>query len=401
MTTPRSSIPNIVWPGIPEVQGRILMAMLLQVEQSQWWPANRIQAHQFQQLHCLLQHAYQTVPYYRERLAEIGPTLNEPLTPDRWSRLPLLTRQDIEVHQRDLLSTKLPVEHGKIIEYKTSGSAGDPLRVQGTTIGALFWHTLTLRDHQWHGRDLRGRLVAIRSGRDVQDPLAVEDHPTWGPPANTVYPTGPATLLYHLAPLDRQAEILCARNPHYLLVYPSNALALAQHFDEHALRLPHLREVRTYVEPLNPEVLDACREVWGVDVTDVYSAEEVGYIAIQCPKHEHYHVQAESQLVEVLDDLDRPCHPGQIGRVVLTPLHTVAMPLIRYDIGDYAEVGEPCACGRGLGVLNRILGRRRNRITLPDGRVVWPRFFRRDWMRIAPIQQIQALSTHLFIPNPG
>jgi phenylacetate-CoA ligase len=48
------------------------------------------------------------------------------------------------------------------------------------------------------------------------------------------------------------------------------------------------------------------------------------------------------------------------------------MPLIRYEIGDYAEVGQPCPCGRGLPVLNRILGRQRNMLHLPDGRRRWP-----------------------------
>jgi len=28
------------------------------------------------------------------------------------------------------------------------------------------------------------------------------------------------------------------------------------------------------------------------------------------------------------------CAPGEIGRVVVTPLHNFAMPLFRYDIGD-------------------------------------------------------------------
>ena len=82
----------------------------------------------------------------------------------------------------------------------------------------------------------------------------------------------------------------------------------------------------------------------------MYSCEEAGYIALQCPQAEHYHCQSESVLVEVLDDEGRPCTPGQVGKVVLTALHNFAMPLIRYENQDYAEVGPPCACGRGLPV---------------------------------------------------
>jgi phenylacetate-CoA ligase len=52
--------------------------------------------------------------------------------------------------------------------------------------------------------------------------------------------------------------------------------------------------------------------------------------------------------------------------VVVTTLHNFATPLIRYDIGDYAAIGEPCTCGRGLPVLTRILGRVRNMLALPN-----------------------------------
>jgi phenylacetate-CoA ligase len=43
------------------------------------------------------------------------------------------------------------------------------------------------------------------------------------------------------------------------------------------------------------------------------------------------------------------------------------------DLGDYAELGEPCPCGRGLPVLRRILGRSRNRLVLPNGETRYPR----------------------------
>ena len=43
------------------------------------------------------------------------------------------------------------------------------------------------------------------------------------------------------------------------------------------------------------------------------------------------------------------------------------MPLLRYEIGDYAEVGPTCDCGRTLPVLTRILGRDRNRLVMPNG----------------------------------
>jgi len=132
-----------------------------------------------------------------------------------------------------------------------------------------------------------------------------------------------------------------------------------------------------------------------VEVADAYSCEEVGAIALQCPRHAHYHVQSENLVVEVLDEDGHPCAAGETGRVVLTTLHNFAMPLIRYELGDYAEVGEPCDCGRGLPVLKRIHGRRRNMIVLPDGRRHWPSFPKIRYSGIAPISQIRIIQRTL------
>ena len=117
---------------------------------------------------------------------------------------------------------------------------------------------------------------------------------------------------------------------------------------------------------LRPEVRKICREVFDLPVVDVYSGAETGYIALQCPESENLHIQSESVLVEVLDEDGGDCRPGEVGEVVITPLHNLAMPLLRYAIGDFAEVGE-CACGRTLPVLSRIMGRTRSMVRLPNG----------------------------------
>ena len=65
------------------------------------------------------------------------------------------------------------------------------------------------------------------------------------------------------------------------------------------------------------------------------------------------------------------------------------MPLVRYDIGDYAEVGEACPCGRGLPVLRRVLGRVRNTLVTADGRRYWPKFGMRALIAMTPIRRYQ------------
>ena len=77
-------------------------------------------------------------------------------------------------------------------------------------------------------------------------------------------------------------------------------------------------------------------------------------------------------MLEIVDEQGQPCAPGQTGQVLVTTLHNYATPLIRYEVGDMAEFGEPCPCGRGLPVIRKIHGRKRNRLLLPSGRSEFP-----------------------------
>jgi phenylacetate-CoA ligase len=105
---------------------------------------------------------------------------------------------------------------------------------------------------------------------------------------------------------------------------------------------------------------------------DIYTCEEAGYLALQCPVSGDYHVQSENIILEIVDEQGAPCPSGQIGQVLITSLHNFATPLIRYEVGDLAEFGEPCACGRGLPVIRRIHGRKRSRLRLPSGESLFP-----------------------------
>ena len=84
-----------------------------------------------------------------------------------------------------------------------------------------------------------------------------------------------------------------------------------------------------------------------------------------------------------------PCAPGEIGRVIVTDLHNFAMPLIRYELGDQAALGPPCACGRGLPVLKMVAGRTHDLAVDPTGRSFFVHLGAGFWTAIAPITQRQ------------
>lgn len=393
----KSSSTGIVWPALPDPRAAAILALLFQLDRSQWFPLEELRRLQARQVSRLVDHARRTVPFYRDRLAPV--TLDHGIDDEAWLGLPLLTRAEIQAAGEDLLSGAIPEDHGGATEIFTSGSTGTPIRSLRTKLWELYWSAFTVRDHLWHGRDLTGKLAAIR---DTAKGKALypegETIPSWGPSSGRVFETGPTVSLNATTPVAQQAEWLQREDPDYLLTHPGIAHRLAQHCLDHGIRLARLRGVETISEILRPATRALCHSAWNVPVVDLYSARDAGYIAIQCPDHEHYHIQSEGILVEVLDKHGRPCVPGQVGRVVVTPLHNFAMPLIRYDIGDYAETGEACPCGRGLPVLTRILGREQNMLLLPNGEERWPLLSSSNieaLLALAPIRQYQFVQPSL------
>ena len=314
----KSSIDGIGWPAVPEPYAARLLSVLHQLEKSQWWQADRLQDFQLEQLQVLLDHAYRTIPFHRERLARTGYLPGEPLTWDAWQRIPMIGKSDIQELGDQLLTNKLPESHGNLIELKTSGSTGQPILVKGTDVTAFFWNALTLRDHLWHKRDLSGKLASIRIRPGGLTNLSADGTtvPDWGFPVNAVFRTGPAVLLDINTAIRDQASWLVEHRPDSILTHPTNVKALAEYFLENSLRLDRLKEIRTFGEMVDPGLRKLCQKVWNVPLIDMYSAHEVGYMALQCPEHPHYHVQSEVVLIEVLDEKDRQCAPGEIGRIV-------------------------------------------------------------------------------------
>ena len=374
-----------------------MLAFQARLQASQWWSAEQLVASQLKPLHRLLTHVWHSVSAYRPALQAIGFEPAAPITIEMWQRLTPLARRELQRTGDGLCSTAVPASHGEILTNQTSGSTGMPVTVRGTTFDALISKAFILRHFFWHPYDFSGKFVTIRRthGAMFEYPHGLSE-PRWGDTATFPFETGPSATLSIGASITEQAEWLVRQDPNYLMTFPSNLKMLAAHCREHGLKLPRLDLVTTMAEVLSPDVREECRLAWDVSVIDVYSAQEVGIIALQCPVGEDYHVQSETILVEVVNEQGEPCRPGETGRVLVTPLNNYAMPLLRYDIGDFAVVGAPCKCGRGLPALTRILGRERNALLVTsDGERYWPAFGTKKMVELAPIVQHQFVQKSL------
>ena len=118
---PKSAMPGMLWPALPDRPASRLLALQFQLEQSQWWPPELIEARQFEQLQQVLTHAQRTGLFYAARLGALasGATIDRA----RWIEIPILTRQEVQLNKESLRSRAVPEqpfsaqEEARLIEY--------------------------------------------------------------------------------------------------------------------------------------------------------------------------------------------------------------------------------------------------------------------------------------------
>lgn len=376
---------------MPSARGQTVLALQFQLDRSQWLDPHRILGHQFEQLRALIDHARAQVPYYRDHLRRAQIFSLAGITPVSFARWPLLTRSDVLAAGDALLARALHAAHGEYIWNSTTGSTGQPVRVATSGLGTLFQDALVMRSHFWYGLDLSLKFASIRSG-DLEPEGA-----DWGAATRGTFETGSSVSFGLSEDLGAQLDWLCRESPAYLLSRGHTLHSLIHESRVSGRRPRGLKALLSFADRPPDDLAVLAREVWAVPVFDTYSAGEFGALALQCPEHGHMHVQSENVLLEILREDGSACAPGEVGQVVVTDLHNLAMPLIRYVLGDYAEAGARCPCGRGLPVIRRIAGRSSNMAIDVNGRRFWPLLDPSIWMN-TPITQrqfVQLSRTHV------
>lgn len=370
----RSAVEQLVFPSIQGGNDAVLLSLQRQFDESQWWSAERMKVMQLQQLSVLVDHAFRNVPFYNDRLRRAGYKPGTPMTAEIWQAIPILTRVEVRDLGAKLYAKTYPKSFGGDGFSSTGGSTGIPVRIRKTEIDGLYWEAAHLRELIWHCDDASGAMISLRGNYPESLSLAQSEMISsgkglilsgWSSVANRIYKTGKMGFMSFKQPVHKQIEFLQKTKAVHLLIRPSSLRLLLIHIHENSIELPHLKYIWTTSERVDDSLRDLCKGLLKCKLIENYSAGETGYMALQCPEAEHLHVMSETHHLEILNAEGNSCAIGQIGRVIATPLHNFAMPLLRYEIGDEAERGRTCPCGRGLPVLNRILGRTGDYIITP------------------------------------
>lgn len=114
--------------------------------------------------------------------------------------------------------------------------------------------------------------------------------------------------------------------------------------------------LRLAITPLDHGLMKVIEREYGIRVTEFYGTADVGIVAYNCEEKSGMHI-CEDVIVEIVDiNTGKQLPPGEIGRVVVTPLDTT-VPLIRFAPGDLSSWDDQqCSCGRTSFKLNPITG---------------------------------------------
>jgi phenylacetate-CoA ligase len=360
------------------------------LEQSQWWTKQQLEEAQETYLKRIVLHHAAQSPWFKQRLKDLKIPAMNLFTLAGLKSLPPMTKRDIQNAKDSFFARTVPPQHKPVGDISTSGSTGEPISVKKTFLDDIIWNAITLREHSWYQRDFNGKLAAIKAG--IKKDVVSEGG--WGQPVSYLFKSGAALGIPVFYSVEEQLKMLNDFQPDIMIVHAGVLMGFVNVWERDGnYSLQNLKHCRNVSDTVSEDLRIRFKAISGLNIEDNYSCSETGSIAMQCPASGLYHTMMETVIVEVLDKDGNDCQPGEVGRVVLTDLHNTGNPIIRYDIGDYAEVGEPCSCGRNHTTLKKILGRERNLLVTPDGIHFWPRAGRYALQKVVPVRQWQIVQT--------
>ncbi|UCH51561.1 MAG: phenylacetate--CoA ligase family protein [Chloroflexota bacterium] len=348
-------------------RGTRTMQCLDALEQSQWWPKDKLLELPHERLRRLLSHAYDTVPYYRKLFDERSMKPDDIKDSRELAALPVLTKQLIRNNFDNLKSSAFSPK--ETVLSATSGSTGSPLRFYSTKEDQLeCGFARGLRAHKWAGYELGEKAVVLYPPpRFLSKPGRLGKRLEYFFKRHLVI--DPVTLSKQTMPLFvRRMEVF---QPSFIIGYPSAIYVLARFIKKNGRPDFSPKAVMAGGEQLDDHHRELFEEVFGCETYGNYGSWEAHTIAAECPEHTGYHIAAEDIIVEIVNDAGEPVPSGTEGKILLTNLHNYAMPLIRYDIGDTGAISsQPCTCGRGLPLLLKLSGRIDDVIVTRSGRTI-------------------------------
>lgn len=346
---------HLMHPLMAWREGKHHLKHLRTLERTQFDPPGVIRARQLDTLKKQLQHAWDTVPYYRAAWAKAGVHPSDVRELRDLEAFPVLTKADIRRHNQALVSSAFGI--AQLREKRTSGSTGVPLTIYCDE-PAMEWKTAcTIRSDEWSGYRL-GQRVAKVWGNPEYRHFGLKGRLRNHFFDRAVYLD---TLNLNDARIAEFARAIRRYRPGLVFGHAHSLYLVACALKKSGVLNVRPNGIISTAMILHDWQRAVIEEVFGRKVTNRYGCEEVSLIASECEEHSGLHVNADSLYTEVQSD----------GKLLVTDIVNRGMPLVRYQVGDVVVPSSRlCKCGRGLPLIERVEGRDADYVVTPAGNLI-------------------------------
>jgi phenylacetate-CoA ligase len=322
---------------------------------------SEIDAHVHRNLYHLLNHAFRTVPYYRNLVGR--DVLSESTAVSILQKLPILTKDIIRKETKILISEVL----GRKPMWNTSGgSTGEPIRL--------------LQDRRMRNLSKATKLLFMRwAGHKMGEPHVL----IWGVPQATfserislhdriycIVHNETYLNCYNINDEVIHNWIHCVntKRPTLIEAYVDAIYELSRRINSEGLYISRPRAIITSAGVLQPHMKEEITQAFNCTVLNRYGSREVSDMACSCLSSDELHVNEFLCYLEIVDDQGEPCEVGVEGNILVTLFTNYTMPLIRYQIEDRGIwASGHCLCGRNTRRLVGISGRQSDYLLASDG----------------------------------
>lgn len=324
----------------------------------------------------VIQSAYDHVPFWRGHFNKHGINCEDIKSLSDLDAIPVVSKRDLKGSGLEYSWTEKASE--RFID-RTSGSTGEPFVFYLDPGGLLRRGSIYTRNIQWM-TGMSSPVVRIQAKNSAGISNKFSFVTALGPgdiekQKETLYALlardgvvleGISSLVYHLALCMQRDGIV--RRPAALSCFGEQMTPAEHTFLENFFQCP---------------------------VYHFYGSREIARLAQTCTENNGYHINADWQLIQVVDDEGRSLPADMVGRVVITTFENQITPLIRYEIGDVGMImSGVCPCGNTLPRL-RFVGRSADKIVLPSGGEIHAFEFTRVFNeRSSRIMQYQIIQRH-------
>ena len=268
----------------------------------------------------LLEHAYETVPFYKNEKQKLNSLEDFPLINKN------TIRDNFELFKSSSYLTK------NVFLVSTSGSTGVPFTVLQDKRKQLRNKADVLFYAKKANYDLGDKLFYIKIWSKKGFLFNIKNY------IKNLFPFSVYDLTKEEIPKLIE-KIKNTKEDSCIMAYSSSIRIICNYLDSiHSDSInSNLKSIITISERLDSNTKERAQHYFKCPVYSRYSNNENGILAQQDIYSDKFSINWASYFIEILDLNSNVSAPyGKPGRVVVTDLFNYAMPLIRYDTGDVA-----------------------------------------------------------------